>query len=235
MNEFIWIGLAITLILVSAIFLYTWTYRDAKNKGLNAKLWTLIVIFGPNGIGLLIYLLVARKQNFVKCINCNNIISLDSKYCSKCGNLMTEVKEIEKKPTKHLIIGFITSFIVAILCFGGLIFASETLEFKSGTSLFLTEFNTKNKWSISYYKSTSEFSKTIEKENNKPSTLYVEAESEVGNLSLKITQGNKKEVIDIKDTNGVKKIDLSKFENGEIKLLLINKQCENVSFEAHWE
>lgn len=174
MNEFIWIGLAFTFVFVSCIFLYTWTYRDASNKGLNAKLWTLIVIFGPSGIGLLIYFLVARKQSFVKCVNCQNSIPSDSKYCNKCGNVVTEVKEIEKKSTKQLIVGFIVSFVVSILCFGGLIIASETLEFKSGTSLFLAELSTKKKWSVSYYKSTSEFSKIIKKEDNKPSTLYVE-------------------------------------------------------------
>lgn len=134
-----------------------------------------------------------------------------------------------------MIIGCIISFVIGTLCFGGLIITSEALEFKSGTSLFLTEFNTKNKWSISYYKSTSEFSKIIKKENNTPSTLYVDAESEVGNLGLKLIQGNKEEIIDIKDTKGVMEIDLSKFENGEINLLLINKKYENVSFEAHWE
>lgn len=48
-------------------------------------------------------------------------------------------------------------------------------------------------------------------------------------------QGDKEEVIDIKNTNGVIEIDLSGFENGDIKLLLINDKCENVGFEAYWE
>ncbi|MGL4911841.1 MAG: hypothetical protein ACRC3Y_05340 [Romboutsia sp.] len=235
MNDFIWVIMCLALIVVSGIFLGLWTYRDAQNRGLNAKLWTLIVILGPSGIGILLYFLVARKQSLIECSNCSSNISRDSKYCNKCGNSVTEIKEIEKKPTKYLIIGFVVSFIISMLCFIGFIVTSENLEFNSGSSLFLIEVNTKKKWNISYYKSTSEFSRTIKKEDNNPSNMYIDASCDEGSLAIKIKQGDKEEVIDISNTNGVIKVDLNEFENGEIKLFLIDEKCKGVSLEAYWE
>lgn len=239
MNTFLGLGLCLLSIAVMGMFLGLWTYRDASNKGLNAGLWTAIVILGPNGIGLLIYFLVARKQNLVKCSNCNSNISSSSKYCTNCGTLVSNVKEIEKRPTKHFLIGFIVSFIIAAMCFVWTIFTvisneESDFEIKSGMSLFLLETNTKSKWNISYYKSTSNFSRNINKEDNSPSTLFIEAKSDKGNLGLKISQGSKEDIIYIKDTNGVKEIDLSNFDSGKIKLTLINEGCNGVEFKAYW-
>lgn len=235
MNDFIWILTCFALMLIAWIFLWIWTYKDAKNKGLNAKLWTLIVILGPSGIGLLIYFLVGRKQSFIKCANCSNSMPSDSKYCNKCGNLVTEIKTIEKRPTKHLIIGFIISFLLSIGCFVGLLVNNEEIEFKSGYSLFLVEVNTKHKWNISYYKSTSKLSRTIEKKEKDPSVINVDTSCDEGQLHLKLTQGDMEEIIDISNTNGLMKIDISKFKNGEIKLELIDKDCKGVGLEAYWD
>ena len=43
------------------------------------------------------------------------------------------------------------------------------------------------------------------------------------------------ELVDITNTNGTLKINLSKFKNGEIKLKLIDKDCKGVGLEANWE
>lgn len=235
MNDFIWILTSFILVGIAWIFLGIWTYKDATNKGLNAKLWTLIVAFGPSGIGLLIYFLVGRKQSFIKCVNCSNSIPSDSKYCNKCGNVVTEIKKIEKKPTKNLMIGFIISFVLAIGCFIGFVINNEDIEFKSGYSIFLVEVNTKTKWNISYYKSSAKFSRTIDKKENNPSAINIDATCDEGELYLKLTQNNEEEVIDISNTNGLMKVDLSKFNNGEIKLELIDKNCKGVGVEAYWE
>lgn len=235
MNDFLWILTCFILMGIACIFLWIWTYKDAINRGLNAKLWTLIVIFGPSGIGLLIYFLVGRKQSFIKCGNCSNSIPSDSKYCNKCGTLVTEIKMIEKKPTKHLIIGFIISFILSIICFVGFMVNSEDIEFKSGYSIFLVEVNTKNKWNISYYKSSAKFSKIIDKKDNQPSVINIDASCDEGQLYLKLTQDDMEEVVNVSNTKGSMKIDLSKFKNSEIKLELIDENCKGVGLEAYWE
>lgn len=253
MNEIIWIIMCFALMITAGVFLVVWTYRDAKNRGLNAKLWTLIVMFGSNGIGLLIYFLVGRKQSFTKCDKCDNRIVSDSKYCNKCGNLITNSKKIETKPTKHLIKGFIISFILSIVCFIGLIINmvnNDYIEFdggntsfsasawtsgEGGSSWFLLETNTKNRWSVSYHKSTDKFSRIISKEENKPSLINIDASCNEGKLYIKLTQNDIEEVIDISNTNGPIEINLDSFKNGKIKLELIDDECKGVDVEVYWD
>ena len=235
MNDFLWILTCFILVGIAWIFLCIWTYKDATNRGLNAKLWSLIVMFAPSGIGLLIYFLVGRKQSFIKCVNCSNSIPSNSKYCNNCGIVVTEIKTVEKRPTKHLIIGFVVSFILSISCFVGFMINSKDIEFKSGYSIFMVEVNTKNKWNISYYKSSSKFSRTIDKEDNQPSVINVDASCDEGQLYLKLTQNDMEELVDISNIKGIIKIDLSKFKDNEIKLELIDKNCKGVGLEVYWD
>lgn len=223
------------LIGISWILLGMWTYRDATNKGLNAKLWTLITLLGPSGIGLLIYFLVARKQSFIKCEYCLNSIPSDSKYCNKCGNTITGIKMAEVRSTKKLIIGFAVTFILAIGIFLVGLANSEHIKFKGGSSIFLVEVSTKNKWNISYYKSTAEFSRVIGKKESRPSVLYIDASCDEGQLYLKLTQNDIEEIIDISHTEGYMSIDLSNFEEQEIELELVDEKCKGVGLEAYWE
>ena len=48
--------------LILAVFLGMWTYNDAKERTDDPILWTLIVLFVPMPIGLIIYLLAGRKE-----------------------------------------------------------------------------------------------------------------------------------------------------------------------------
>jgi len=57
------------VIALAGIALYVamviWVYRDAKVRTNNPIIWTLIVLLVPNYIGLIIYLLVGRRQGSV--------------------------------------------------------------------------------------------------------------------------------------------------------------------------
>lgn len=44
-------------------FITIWVYKDAKNKGLNAVVWVLIVWITPFFIGVLIYMINRNKSN----------------------------------------------------------------------------------------------------------------------------------------------------------------------------
>ena len=61
-------------------------YRDAKKLGMNAWMWLLIAIYAPNGIGIIIYLIVRfsekKKRN---CSQCGYPIADDYLTCPKCG------------------------------------------------------------------------------------------------------------------------------------------------------
>ncbi|GAA0715778.1 hypothetical protein GCM10008904_32980 [Paraclostridium ghonii] len=234
----VWIIIFLGFMIVSLIFLGLWTYRDAKNRGLNAKLWTLIVLLVPNLIGLLIYFLVGRKSTMIKCLNCCNDTPKSSKYCMNCGDLISINKVDNTKSTSKFMVGFVVCFIVSIMAWMGIfitLIKSEGLEVKEGVSIFLLETNSKNDWEISYYKSSDKFTKNIDLKESSPSNLNVNASCEQGNLYLTLEQGDKKEVFDISNTEGAKNIDLRKFNDGKLDLKLIDENCRKVKFKANWE
>lgn len=57
--------------------------RDAKRRGMNALLWTLVVILVGNGIGFIIYFLV-RRPLMVRCPQCAATVSPRFNYCPNC-------------------------------------------------------------------------------------------------------------------------------------------------------
>ena len=59
-NVVIAIPLFMLMIIVALLPLLigVYVYRDAKRRGMNAALWTLIAILAPSLIGFIIYLLV---------------------------------------------------------------------------------------------------------------------------------------------------------------------------------
>lgn len=78
------------LIFIFLIFLLIgigiYVHRDAKKRGMNPILWTLIAIFVPYFIGLIIYLVV-RKPEIKTCPECGKEIppDLDLAFCPNCG------------------------------------------------------------------------------------------------------------------------------------------------------
>ncbi len=80
------------------VFLCIWVYRDAERRGMNGTLWLIIVLF-THVIGLIIYLVLRESTvpsrmsmpppfpsaSVKYCPHCGNPLSLDSKYCSRCG------------------------------------------------------------------------------------------------------------------------------------------------------
>ena len=57
--------------------------RDAKRRGMNRTLWTLLVIFIPNAIGFILYFLL-RKPVSVACPQCGTLNNPDFNFCPKC-------------------------------------------------------------------------------------------------------------------------------------------------------
>lgn len=70
--------------LISAFgLLIGYVNRDAKRRGMNVTLWTLIVIFVPNAIGFIIYFL-AREPMVFGCPECGTMVSARFNFCPKC-------------------------------------------------------------------------------------------------------------------------------------------------------
>ena len=65
------------------VLLVGYVTRDARRRGMKVALWTLLVIFVPNGIGFIIYFLL-RQPLMVNCPQCGNPTNPSVNYCSKC-------------------------------------------------------------------------------------------------------------------------------------------------------
>lgn len=81
---FILIGSLFFFILPIALGVYV--YRDADKRGMNALLWTLIVVFAPSFIGLIIYVLVRENQSGYECANCHAPVKDNQDFCPNCGD-----------------------------------------------------------------------------------------------------------------------------------------------------
>jgi Double zinc ribbon len=77
------IALAASLGLSFFLLLIAYVNRDAKRRGMNPVLWTMLAIFVPYLIGLVIYLLVREPLPYT-CPQCGTTVSARFNYCTKC-------------------------------------------------------------------------------------------------------------------------------------------------------
>ena len=83
------VGIFILLIFIPLIFcipilIGVYVYRDASRRGMNAVLWTLIALFTPSLLGLIIYLLVRNNYSDLTCPNCNSPVEESYVVCPNC-------------------------------------------------------------------------------------------------------------------------------------------------------
>ncbi|ETA81445.1 hypothetical protein T472_0206470 [Youngiibacter fragilis 232.1] len=82
--------IASMLFLVIPIMIGIYVYRDASQRGMNAVLWTLISVFSPTFIGLIIYLIVRNDHSAMQCPKCQYPVTEQYSVCPHCG---TQLKE----------------------------------------------------------------------------------------------------------------------------------------------
>ncbi len=76
-------GLLAGIALGFYILLIGYVNRDAGRRGMSRTLWTLLVIFIPNGIGFIIYFLL-RQPLLQHCPQCQTTIEAGFNFCPKC-------------------------------------------------------------------------------------------------------------------------------------------------------
>jgi len=77
----------------AAVFVAIWTYKDAKERGLPAGLWTFIVVlFSKDLLGILLYVLIGRRDSRFACPNCGEKTLTRGKHCSECGTPIDAAK-----------------------------------------------------------------------------------------------------------------------------------------------
>lgn len=62
-----------------------YVYKDANRRGMNAVLWTAVVILVPSFIGLIIYLILRNEHSENICPKCGTNVSKNFSVCPECG------------------------------------------------------------------------------------------------------------------------------------------------------
>jgi Double zinc ribbon len=85
--------LKLTFILLMPAFffviipLYGYIYADAKRRAMRQVLWTLLAIFVPQFIGVIIYFIL-RDPLPVPCGSCQTIVPAKFTFCPHCGKAL---------------------------------------------------------------------------------------------------------------------------------------------------
>ena len=69
-----------------AIFtlLVGYVYGDAKRRSMSALLWTLLAVFIPSGVGIILYFIL-REPIAVPCPSCGTPARKGHAFCASCG------------------------------------------------------------------------------------------------------------------------------------------------------
>lgn len=77
------LGAFVGSILACYILLIGYVNKDAGRRGMSRVLWTLLAIFIPNALGIVLYF-VLRKPRTSNCPRCNAIVEPGFGFCPKC-------------------------------------------------------------------------------------------------------------------------------------------------------
>jgi RNA polymerase subunit RPABC4/transcription elongation factor Spt4 len=83
----LFLSLFVPLIAVVYILLVGYIYGDAKRRSMRALLWTLLAIFIPNAIGIILYFLL-RDPIPMNCGGCGAVVKSTYTFCPNCSTSM---------------------------------------------------------------------------------------------------------------------------------------------------
>lgn len=75
------------LVFFIIIPLYGYVYGDSKRRAMRYVMWTLLAIFVPDFIGVIIYFIL-RDALPVDCPSCHNLVPSKFTFCPTCGNAL---------------------------------------------------------------------------------------------------------------------------------------------------
>jgi RNA polymerase subunit RPABC4/transcription elongation factor Spt4 len=83
LGAYVGVAAGAALIIGFLLLLFGYVNRDAKRRGMNSTLWTLLAIFVPYCIGLIIYFLMREPLPY-NCPGCGAIVSARFNFCPGC-------------------------------------------------------------------------------------------------------------------------------------------------------
>jgi len=87
--EMIVVGSFLPVFFSAHVLLVGYINADARRRGMRYVLWTLLALFVPFTVGVLIYFLM-RDGLMRECPRCSTMVSGKFAFCAKCGNALTE-------------------------------------------------------------------------------------------------------------------------------------------------
>jgi hypothetical protein len=78
------------LVLATWVLLIGYVYGDARRRGMRYIMWTLLAIFIPNAIGVVLYFIMREPAKTV-CPKCGGAVPANSTYCPSCGAALVEL------------------------------------------------------------------------------------------------------------------------------------------------
>jgi len=72
------------LLVVAYVGLIGYVYGDAKRRQMRYVMWTLLAIFIPNAIGIILYFIL-RDPLWKPCPGCGNVANTGLAFCPRCG------------------------------------------------------------------------------------------------------------------------------------------------------
>jgi hypothetical protein len=82
-------AVSIPVFLLIYLLLIAYVNRDARRRGMRYVLWTLLVIFIPNGIGIILYFIL-RDPAMRPCPKCGTMMRTGFAFCPACGTSVTQ-------------------------------------------------------------------------------------------------------------------------------------------------
>jgi Double zinc ribbon len=76
------------LFLAVYVLLAGYVYADARRRGMRHVMWTLLAIFVPNAIGIILYFIM-RDPLLRPCPACGHTASSGYSFCPKCGTALS--------------------------------------------------------------------------------------------------------------------------------------------------
>lgn len=186
------ISAALLFILGAFGFLGVWTYRDAKSRGLQAGMWTAIVVLTPNLLGILIYFLIGRKQQKTPCPDCGSATDPGKAYCPSCGTYIREAQSLQNHPPVRngLLIAGLVSIALGFLLIVGVAITSLTvnpnIHSSRNYSIGRIESSWNGVWKLSFRYMNGKESRTIKLNQDGSRSMTIDARIDSGAVELGI-------------------------------------------------
>lgn len=223
-----------------------WTYRDAKARGLEAGLWTAIVVLMPNLLGILLYFLVGRKQRRIPCPACGSLTEPEKAYCSSCGTRLGETvfAPVERKQGKPLLFAGIGIIVLVFLLVIGIFiaqFAASPESFiQRNISIGQTQTSLPGRWKLSFWYLDGEKFRSIKLKQEGSKTMTINAFIESGTAEAQVVskESGVEKRLSLNELNSPDSPytwDLSEFPANAKLTLRIYAEKAKGKFEMKWE